>query len=274
MNRERVGAAVLGAYPAETREARGAEMLGTLLDSTADSSWRFAREAVGLLRLGLRLRATRIASGGARRLIADGTCVAGAFLLAQELATALHSRGVAHPLYSSVSMAVLAVVLTSALLGHDRVAGAIALVWFGLRLSRAMAGIDLTASPATLLPLICVGVMTVRPRSGGSRSLLSTPYGSGWLVVLVVLVVVAGAFGGLFATLALAAATIFALIAAVLLTTDPRPAIAVALVAASVGITHLGSDRPALTIVMFLAAAPLVLAVTITRTRHLVRADQ
>ncbi len=274
MNRERLGAAVLRAYPAETREARGTEMLSTLLDSTADSSSRFAREAFDLLRLGLRSRATRIAGGGARRLIADGACVAGAFFAAQDLATALHSRGVPHALYSWASMAVLAVILTSALLGHDRVAGAVALVWLGLRLSGVMAGIDVTAYPATLLPLICFGVMTAIPRSGSSRTLLSNSYGNGWLVVLVVLVVLAGAFGGLFAALALAAATIFATIAGVLLTTDPRPAIAVALVAANVGITHAGSDRPALTILTLLAAAPLVLTVTIARTRHLIRTGQ
>ncbi len=274
MNRERVGSAVLRAYPAETRKARGTEMLGTLLDSSADSSFRFAREVVDLLRLGLRSRATQIAGAGARRLITDGACVAGTFFVAQDLATALHSRGVAHPLYSSASMAVLAVVLTSALLGHDRVAGAVALVWLGLRLSGVMAGIDVTAYPATLLPLICFGVMAATPRSGSSRTLLSNAYGNGWLVVLVVLVVLAGAFGGLFAALALAAATIFAIIAAVLLTTDPRPAIAAALAAANLGIAHAGSDRPVLTILTFLAAAPLVLTVTIARTRHLARAGE
>lgn len=272
MNRERMGAAVLRAYPVETRAARGTEMLGTLLDSTADSSFRFAREAVDLLRLGLRSRATRIARGGVRRLIADGACVAGAFFVTQDLATALASRGVPDPLYSSASIAVLAVILTSALLGHDRIAGAVALVWLGLRLSGVMAGIGVTAYPRTLLPVICFGVMVVAPRSGSSRSLLSRPYGSGWLVVLVVLVVLAGAFGGLFAALALAAAAIFAISAAVLLTTDPRPAIAVALVAANLGITHAGSDRPALTILTLLAAAPLVLTVTIARTRRLARA--
>lgn len=136
MNRERIGAAVLRAYPAEMRDARGAEMLGTLLDASAGSSLRFARETAGLLRLGLRSRATRIAAGGARRLIADGACVAGAFFLTQDLATALHSRGV----------------------------------------------------------------------------------------------LLAGAFSGPFAALALVAATVFAIIAVGLLTTDPRPAIAVALV--------------------------------------------
>ena len=171
MNRERVGAAVLRAYPSETRAARGPEMLGTLLDLGADSNVRFVREAVDLLRLGLRSRASRIAGSGARRLIADGACVAGIFFLAQDLATALHSRGVPHPFYSPASMAILAVALTFGLLGHDRVAGAVALVWFGLRLFGVMTGLDVAAYPATLLPVICCGAMMVSPRIGRSRSL-------------------------------------------------------------------------------------------------------
>ncbi len=270
MNRERVGAAVLRAYPVETRAARGPEMLGTLLDLGADSNVRFVREAVDLLRLGLRSRASRIAGSGARRLIADGACVAGIFFLAQDLATALHSRGVPHPFYSPASMAILAVALTFGLLGHDRVAGAVALVWFGLRLFGVMTGLDVAAYPATLLPVICCGAMMVSPRIGRSRSLLSAVYGSRWPAALVVLVVLAGALGGLFAGVALVAATVFAIAAAVLLTTDPRPAIAVALVATNVGIAHLGSGRSALTLLGLLAAVPVVLTVTIARTRHLV----
>ena len=186
---------MLEAYPTDTRAALGAEMLSTLLDSTGDSSVRLAREAVDLLRLGLRARATRIADAGARRLIADGACVAGVLFLAQDLTTALRNRGVPHAVYSSASMAILAVVLALALLGHDRIAGAATLAWMAPRLSVLMAGIHVTACPAMLLPLTRLSIMTVSPRSVR----LSDPYGSSWLVVLVVLVVLAGALGGLFA---------------------------------------------------------------------------
>ena len=274
MIRARIGAAVLRAYPADTRGVLGAEMLSTLLDSSAGSSVRFAREAVDLVRLGLRARATRIADAGTRRLLADGACVAAVFFLAQDLATALRNRGVEHAVYSSASMAVLSLVLALALLGHDRIAGAVALVWMALRLSGVMAPIHVTDYPTTLLPLICLSIMTVSPRRGSSRAWLSDPYGSGWLVVLVVLVALAGALGGWFAILALAAATVFGVIALVLLTTDPRPAIAVALVAANVAIGKIGSGPPALITLTFLAAAPVVLAVTIGRTRHLLRTSE
>ncbi|HEY3774964.1 MAG TPA: hypothetical protein VGL69_18310 [Solirubrobacteraceae bacterium] len=271
MNRERIGAALLRAYPAETRAARGAEMLGTLLDSSADSTVAFAREAVDLVRLGLRARATRLAAGGAPRLVADGACLAGVFFLAQDLATALHSRDVPDAVYSPAAMTVLVVVLITAMAGHDRIAGLGALVWTALRFSGVMAGIDAAGYPAAVLPVICFTVMVVSPRRRRARALLSNPCGSWWLVALVVL---AGAFGGLFATLALAAAATFAGIAAALLSTDPRPAIAVALVAANVGIAKIGSDRPALMTLTLLAAAPVVVALTVGRTRHLVRAGE
>jgi hypothetical protein len=269
MIRARIGAALLRAYPADTRAALGAEMLSTLLDASAGSSVRFAREAVALLRLGLRARATRIADAGARRLVADGACVAAVLFLAQDLATALRNRGVPHAAYSPVSMVVLAIVLALALLGHDRIAGTAALAWMALRFSGVMADIHVTAYPSTLLPLICLSIMTVLPRRRRSRMRVSDSYGSGWLVVLVVFVALGGAFGGWFAILALAAATVFGFVAVVLLTTDPRPAIAVTLVAANIGISHVGSGQPALTIVTFLAAAPVVLAATIGRTRYL-----
>jgi hypothetical protein len=271
VNRERVGAAVLAAYPADTRAAQGAEMLGTLLEVSADSTVRFAAEAGDLLRLGLRARAVQIGAVGARRLLADGACLAGTFLLAEDLATALHSRGVLHAVYSPASMAVLAVVLIVALGGHDRIAGTGALVWIGLRFSGVMAGTGVAAYSATVLPVICLGVMVLIPRGRISREPLIVRYA---VDVLVALVVLAGGLGGVSAIFAVAAATVFGVIAAVLLTTDPRPAIAVALVAANVGIEKVGSGRPALTMLMLTTAAPVVLALTVARTRRLVKASQ
>jgi hypothetical protein len=187
--RARIGAVVLRAYPADTRTAVAAEMLSTLLDASAGSRVHFAREAVDLLRLGLRARATRIAHAGARRLIADGACVAAVFFLAQDLATALRNRAVAHAVYSSASMAVLALILAVALLGHDRIAGAGALAWIALRLAGLTAGIHVADSPATVLPLICLCVMTASPRRRGSPPRPFDADGSDWMVVLVVLVV-------------------------------------------------------------------------------------
>ena len=107
-----------------------------------------------------------------------------------------------------------------------------------------------------------------------SRARLCDRHASDWLLVLVVPVVLTGWYGGAFAILALSAATVFGITAVVRPTIDPRPAIAVTLVAASIAIAKVGSGQPALMTVTFLTAAPLVLAMTIGRTRHLVRASE
>src|SRR3954467_6557460 len=82
MSRERIAGLGLLSYPAgpprDAREARGEEMLATLHDVSAGSRRGFAREIADLVRLGLRMRATTTATVGARRLIADGLCLAAA----------------------------------------------------------------------------------------------------------------------------------------------------------------------------------------------------
>ncbi len=271
MNRERLGAILLRAYPADARAAHGPEMLGTLLDASAGSILRFLREAVDLVRLGLRARATQITAAGARSLLADGACLAGVFFLAQDLATGLSGRGVSDPVYPPASMAVLGVLLGVAMLGHDRLAGAGALAWLALRVAGALGGFDLASSSSAVLPVICFAVMVVRPRHHGPAPLRSALGASWWLVLLVVL---AGAFGGAFAMLAFAAAAAFGLSAAALVTTDPRPAIAVAMVAADVAIAKAGSGQPAPITLAFLVAVPVVVVLTIGRTRQLAAAGE
>ena len=87
VSRERVARLALLAYPADVRAARGDEMRATLHDVSAGSGRAFAREAVDLVRLGLRARATATATAGAPRLIADGLCLAGVWLMVLDLAT-------------------------------------------------------------------------------------------------------------------------------------------------------------------------------------------
>ncbi len=67
---------VLHAFPQAVRSARGQEMLGTLLDASASSRTRFAREIIDLIRSGLRTRATHATEAGARRLTSDDTTAA------------------------------------------------------------------------------------------------------------------------------------------------------------------------------------------------------
>ena len=76
MIRERVARAALQAYPTRIRSARGAEMVGTLLDASASSRTRFAREIVDLVRSGLRARATRTERRGHGALSPTGSASA------------------------------------------------------------------------------------------------------------------------------------------------------------------------------------------------------
>jgi hypothetical protein len=245
-------------------------MLSTLLDSSGDSNAQLLREAVDLIRLGLRARATLIAASGAGRLLADGACTAGAFFLAQDLATGLRSRGVPDAVYSPASMMLLGVLVAIAMLRRDRIAGAGALLWLALRLLGVIGAINLTIASATLLPAICFTVMLVRPRQRSSVP-ISGLYGCGGLVGLVLL---AGAFGGLFTILALVAASAFCLLALALVMIDPRPAIAVAFLAANVAAAKAGSGQPALITLAFGTTVPVIIALTIARTHQLAGASE
>lgn len=198
-------------------------------------------------------------------MLADGACVAGAFFLAQDLATGLHSRGVPEAVYTPVSMVLLGVLLGVAMLRNDRIAGAGALVWVALRLLGAVGATDATVASTMVLPTICFAVMLVRPRqrSGVPWSGL---YGCVWLMWLVLL---AGTLGGPSAILALVAASAFGVLALAVVMIDPRPAIAVALLAANIAAAKAGSGQPALVTLAFSATVPVVVALTIGRTHQL-----
>ena len=110
MSRELLVRAGLRAYPLDVRETRGLEMTGTLLDVSAGSVPRFARELLSLVRIGLRTRATRVAAAGPRRVVADGVCLAAVWLLTLDLSTLLAQtvRGMQDPLLAPASIALLA----------------------------------------------------------------------------------------------------------------------------------------------------------------------
>jgi hypothetical protein len=169
MSRARIGGLALLSYPAAARDARGEEMLATLHDVSAGSRRGFAREIADLMRLGLRTRATATASVGARRLIADGLCLAGIWLMTLDLTTlmAQRARGMHDPLLAPAPLVLLMVALAVALIGRDRVAGAAALAWTALRSRRS----------GTTTP----GSSTSRPRSFRScaSASWSSPRGDG-----------------------------------------------------------------------------------------------
>jgi len=275
MSREGIAGLALLSHPAAARTARGDEMLATLLDVSAGSRRRFGREIAALVRLGLRTRAAATASAGPRRLLADGLCLAAVWLLTLDVSTLVsqRARGMHDPLLSAPSIALLAAVLALALIGHDRLAGAGALAWTALRLPALWdhhAGL-VNLAPE-VLPVVCFCVLVLAPRRRAPD-----PRRLAWLLVPATLVAAAGPPPGEASPLLVAGVLLAALVVVVaavaLLPTDPRLAIAGAVSVSNLGIAvvvinHDGSLVPRLLV----AAAPLVLAAAVTRTRRLRRA--
>ena len=128
--RGRVARAALRAYPPDVRERLGGEMTATLLDASAGSRTRFAREVAALAHGGMRLRGRRAAAAGARRVLADGLCLAGVWVddaRPEHAAAPRRARGLHDPLLAPWSLGLLAVALALALVGYDRFAGVAAL---------------------------------------------------------------------------------------------------------------------------------------------------
>jgi hypothetical protein len=268
--RERLTRAALLAYPDDVRAAIGAEMTATLLDASAGSRTRFVRELADLARLGLRSRAHRTAAAGPRRVIADGLCLAGVWLMTLDLSTLLAQtvRGMHDPLLAPPSLILLGVALALALAGHDRLAGATALAWTAARLPALLGdrpGATLEVIAATLPSVTCFAVMALAPRR-------RTPEvrGLAWLIVPATLVLTFGPppydQPPLLVALVAITALLVVVYALAMLTTDPRIAIAGAVPLSTIGIGT-GSF-----LVMGLAA-PLVLVVAAVRIRQLAAAS-
>jgi hypothetical protein len=274
MSRARLAGLALLSYPADARRTRGEEMLATLLDVSGRSRRHFAREIADLVRLGLRTRATSTASAGARRVIADGLCLAGIWLMTLDVSTLVtqRARGIQDPLLASAPLALLAAALAVALIGRDRIAGAGALVWTALRIPSFWdhhPGIVNLAPELLSVGCFCVMVLAPRRRTTDLRRLA-------WLIVPATLVLTFAPPSGDQSPLLLAYVALGAILAAAvclaMLPTDPRPAIAGAVSLSSVGlavvaVNHDGS-APAW---LILTAAAIVLATAVARTRRLRR---
>jgi hypothetical protein len=267
VNRERLASVALRALPAELRASRGEEIVGTLLDSSVAGPGRFGQEVVGLVRFGLRARAARTASAGTRRLVADGFCCGAILVMTLDLSTLLAQRvgrGYADSLVSWTSIGVLGVILATALVGAERLAGVAALAWTASRMPDLVAHNPTFDGVApTSVPVVCFAVLILAPRRRGFdlRRL-------GWLGATAALVVAfgprdSGAFGVI-----VGGAAIVVIVAAVLrLATDARLAIACSLPAAYVGIQVAG--KPAVPAWLLVVVPPLVVAAGVVRMQRL-----
>jgi hypothetical protein len=272
MTRERAVRAALHAFPATVREAQGEEMLGTLLDVSATSRTRFARELSGVVRSGMRARSTLTARAGVRRVVVDGVRLSGVWLLTLFLSSELGNRirgfdplGPWHPL-SPWSLALLAAALALVLIGFDRLAGATALLFVAtLVVDPAWREQTISRRELMLVPVICfitLGLVAGRRKPDHRRL--------AWLVLTGALAVASSTSDDPTAAILILGVLFLVPLALAVLRTDPRFAIACGLLATSFGI-HMAQDRggPGILGVVFLSAAPLILTLTVTRTRHL-----
>jgi hypothetical protein len=265
VTREQVVRAVLRVYPQVVRQAHGDEMLSTLLDSSDGSTRAFIREVYELLRAGLRSRSRAIADARLRRLVADGLCLAGVLWMAISICMLFRFRSPHWQFW------VFAIALSFALVGYDRIAGAVALAKVALVTASQLhnvGGIPLwfvvgwNIGPAGFF---LVMVLAPRRRTHSPRSLV-------WLAPLAAVAYASSFSPGALGTTSIAFFVV-SLAGLASLPTDPRLAIAAASVWTSIGITHApglglegGGGSPLW--VAIAASGPIVVALATARVRH------
>jgi hypothetical protein len=163
----------LQAYPPSVRDARGEEIVGTLLDAS-DGSWlRFGAELLDLVRGGLRARGNASAAVPLRRLIADVCRITALLWIAVELLRWLTFELEPYPTPTSWTVALAVLTLVLGLIGLDRLSGACGLLWLAASNSWVAPGFKtLGATPGwlsgllikDLVLIICLLVMIVAPR--------------------------------------------------------------------------------------------------------------
>lgn len=251
MTRERLVRAALRAWPATVRAACGPEMADTLLEAS-DSRARFARELAALLWRGLGARAA--APGIAASVLLGGVRLAGGLFIVLLLAADVHVAPFARGSGFDGQMALLAAAWTAAIAGRDRWAGAGLLGMTLWRVSSAPASV--TSWLWLAVPLACAVVMIARP--GPARLRVDLLAASTLLLVAVL-----RASGALETTV-----VVLGLASLLRLRSDPRPAIACAIVALSVGITLAVWETDQTLVALLLTLAPLTIVASALIARH------
>jgi hypothetical protein len=243
-------------------------MLDTLLDVSGGSIVAFGRESVALALAGLRSRARITAAVGTRRLFADACCAASTLWALVWLAVVLPWLVGAHPHQFAGEALILPLAFPAALalIGFDRAAGITGLAWIAvfevIVLSHAPDGWRVVNLPIGLVALpYVVMVAAPRARRRDPRRLLV-------LAVVVLLGLVAPLTPGSLPLFVLLAASLAGLVR---LPTDPRLAIASAIVWSGVGVSALMEARYVGPVVWTTATAPLVLGAAILRLRSVRR---
>jgi hypothetical protein len=173
MSREPFLRACLQAYPPSVRDARGEEIVGTLLDAS-DGSWlRFSAEMLDLVRGGLRARGNVSAAVPLRRLIADACRLTALLWIGVELLRWLTWELEPYPAPTSWTVALPVLALVLGLIGLDRLSAGCALLWLAITNPWVEPGFKaLGETPGwldgllikDLVLIICLLVMIVAPR--------------------------------------------------------------------------------------------------------------
>lgn len=268
MIRERIGRAMLRAYPDEVRAARGEEILGTVLEAGEPSAHAFVREGASIVLAGLRERATFVARVGSRRLIADAFCQAAALWLMWGAVNVVSSE-LQRPWAASpdvLALIVLLALLVGVLVGYDRIVGVIGLAF--------IAGVELFTDPQAatrpltlailFVPLLCCLVMAFAPRKRSSdprRLVLLVP-----AIALVALLPEAVDRGT-------ALLVLVSLVGVLRLPVDPRLAIACGIVWTGVGLSDvtvaLSRADASNGLILTATASLLMFAIATTRLHYM-----
>ncbi|WP_027007198.1 hypothetical protein [Conexibacter woesei] len=274
--RDELARLALLAFPAGTRALHGEEMAGALRDATAGAPRRrVAAELLGLVHAGLGLRAGQAARRAPERLVADGVCSAGVWILTLDLATLLgqHVRGEHDALLAWWSIAALALTLAVALVGFDRLAGAVALAWTASRVP-ALHGDGIATGElltTAVLPVLVFTTMVVRPRRRATD-----PRRLAWLAIPLALAAILGPppweHDAVLVALVAVLAVAVAISALAAVGSDPRLALAGTITLTSI-IARDAAHPAALTppAILLLAATPALLTITALRARTLRR---
>jgi hypothetical protein len=256
--RERIGQAVLRAYPPAVRQTRGLEMLGMLLDAGEQSSRAFVRESGSLVLGGLRERGAITARAGTRRLIADSCCQAVLIWLVLLMISVMGRDVIVGPRQRLFLVeVVLAAILACALVGYERIAAASGLAAIIAVVASGPLGLhgQMMWLANGLVPIACLLVMARAPRQRprDARRLL-------WLVPVC-------ALAALQTHVPIRLPEVLALMSVgglLRLLHDPRLAIACALVWIPVLSSH-ASAGPSLSVMLPAMAAGLILTVAAGR---------
>jgi len=268
MMRGRLAQAALRCYPPATRGARGAEMLDTLLEASADRHGVFVWNVSSLVVAGLGERARASARVSAGRTIAEaaklGSILYACLWLTAGLAVLIERHGRHHESAVSSYMVGLLIVLLAWSQGRQRLAGVI-----GLAGTVAVALI-VTYRPDFLPPVSIVQpivpafgylAMAIAP----TRERPSTVAVGALAAVLVVSVIVGANNRGsgqfiLLATASIAGLAVFAV--------QPRLAIAVAIIWTAIGIELIAvASTQSAPWKLLAATAPAALAASAARAR-------